>query len=62
MRAYLEAQFHCRILAWDEPTDDLGGVQYRALVAGRLVVADSLALLISELYEARHQPVVLMAA
>lgn len=60
MRHLIETQYDVTFLAWDEPTDDLGGVEYRALKAGRLIVADSLALLLSELQ--RECPVALLLA
>lgn len=61
MRALIEAQFDCTILVWDEPTDDLGNTQFRAYKAGRLIVADSLALLISALQDEDHIPLRLAA-
>jgi len=62
MRTAIEEQFDCTISAWNEPSDDLGGVQFRPIIAGRLVIADTLALLISALQEADHRPLMLMAA
>lgn len=62
MRDLIETQFDCEILAWDEPKDDLGWREFRALKAGRLIVADSLALLISALQDEEHIPLMLLAA
>lgn len=42
-----ERQYHCRILAWAEPTDD--GVQYVAEQHGAIIVAASEALLVEAL-------------
>lgn len=44
MRELLESLYGAEILAWGEPTDD--GERYEAIVAGRLVVADSAHLLL----------------
>lgn len=62
MRQHLETQFSCRIVSWSEPADDLGGVIFSAFHRGRLVVAESLALLISALQDEDARPVWLLAA
>ncbi len=61
MRDLLEAQFSCSIRAWNEPVDDMGSVLFSALIDGELVLADSLALLISALQERAHYPLLLAA-
>ncbi len=62
MRQHIEDQYGARIISWGEPQDDLGSVIYSALFRGRLIVADSAALLLSELQSATSRPLLLMAA
>lgn len=62
MRDLIEDQFTCTIRQWAEPTDDFGGEVYSAVQNGRLLVAESLALLISALHEEAHRPLILLAA
>lgn len=51
MKAYIESHFACRIISWAEPTED--GYTYSAVDAcGRVVVADTVTLLILALDEA----------
>ena len=60
MRDLLEHQFDCTILQWAEESDH--GQIFSAVQDGVLLVAESLALLISALQDRTHQPVMLMAA
>jgi hypothetical protein len=61
MRTAIEAQFSCSILDWNLPEDDFGAVRFSAYVGGELLVADSLALLISALQEREPYPLLLAA-
>lgn len=62
MRDLIEAQYSARVIQWNEPNGDLDGVTYSAIVAGRYIVAESLALLISALQDEARSPLLLMAA
>lgn len=62
VRDLIESQFSARILQWNEPEDDLGGVVFSAIQRGRLIVAESVALLISALQDEERRPLILMAA
>lgn len=62
MREFLESQFGARIVQWAEPTDDFGGQTFSAVCAGRLIVAESLALLVSALQDRARSPIILLAA
>ena len=62
MRAYLEAQYNANIVRWNEPTDDGEAVEFAAYCGGRLIVAESLALLLSALQERTQTPLLLLAA
>lgn len=59
MRDLIEQFYNIRVLEWDEPTDF--GPRFVVIQAGCMIVADSLALLISELQAATHQPMMLAA-
>lgn len=61
MRTALEVQFSCTIRQWNEPVDDLGGTLFSAVHGGELILADSLALLISALQEREPLPLLLAA-
>lgn len=56
----LETRFNCRIVQWNEPTD--GGAVYSAIREGVLIVAESLALLISGLQDTQPRPLMLLVA
>lgn len=56
----LETQYHCKIVQWNEPTDD--GAIFSAVKDGRWLMAESLALLISALQDADPRPLMLLAA
>jgi len=58
----IEHQFNCSIRQWGEPTDDMGGEAWSAVQHGRLICAESLALLISALQDHTPRPVWLLAA
>lgn len=62
MRDFIETTFACRVLQWDEPSDF--GPVFSALKDGRLIVADSLMLLLAALSESqrRLQPHLRLAA
>lgn len=60
MYELIQTQFNCRIVQWNEPTD--GGAVYSAIREGVLIVAESLALLISGLQDACPRPLMLLAA
>lgn len=62
MRDSIERQYECRVLQWDEPIGAMDGSVFSAYQRGRLVVAESLALLISALQENEPRPLLLMAA
>ncbi len=58
----ITTQYNARIVSWGEPQDDLGGAVYSAILRGRLIVADTAALLLSELQALTQRPLLLMAA
>lgn len=58
----LELQFNATIRRWNEPTDDLGGTVFEVVQNGRVILADSLALLIAELQVSQPRPLILLAA
>ena len=62
MRDLIEAQYQCEVRQWGEPQDDLDTALYSAVQSGRLIVAESLALLISALQERIQRPLLLCAA
>lgn len=61
MRDLLETQFNCTITQWMEPTDE-DHESYSAVQNGRVLRADSLALLISALQERAARPLMLLEA
>ncbi len=61
MKDMIERQYDAQVMQWGEPEDDLGGVIYSAYQRGRLIVAESLALLISALQERDQRPLLLAA-
>lgn len=62
MRDFIETQLDARVVQWAEPEDDLGGVIFSAIQRGRLIVAESVALLVSALQETERRPLILLAA
>lgn len=61
MRDHIERQYNAQFTSWNEPTDDDYGVQFVCIHAGRVIVADSLALVLAELQAATHQALRLAA-
>lgn len=61
MKTFIESQYRVEFIEWATPTDDGEGVRFVALVAGRLIVAESLALMLSALQERTHTPLRLAA-
>lgn len=62
MRDLIESQYSAKIVQWNEPEDDLGGVIFSAIQRGRLIVAESVALLVSALQDTERRPLILLAA
>lgn len=60
MRALIESQFNCQVLQWAEASDD--GQIFSAVRDGVLLVAESVALLVSALQDHSRRPLLLMAA
>lgn len=60
MRQFIETQYSAEVLQWDEPDGD-GGVTFSAYARGALIVAPSLALLLSALQDEAHTPLLLAA-
>lgn len=54
MREFIETQYGVSVLRWAEPTED--GELYEVVHEGRVVRADSLALLLSAVQDHSHQP------
>jgi len=56
MHEFIEAQYDAEVIRWDEPTGD-GDSVFEVMHRGRLIRADSLALILSALQDRTRRPV-----
>lgn len=54
MREFLETHYNVRVIRWDEPTDF--GVEFEVIHNGRVIRADSAALILAAVQDRTHRP------